>query len=49
MSDREAKRLRKIARKKIRDFNPKNFIQVLTAMPFFMRLKFCIGVMLRRT
>jgi hypothetical protein len=49
MSEKKAKMLRKIARKKIADFTPENFIQVLVALPFFTRLKFCIGVMLRKT
>ena len=49
MSDKKAKALRKAARKNIQEFSPENFIQVLVALPFFTRLKFCIGVMLRKT
>jgi len=49
MSEKQAKMFRKAARKKIQEFSPDNFIQVLTALPLFTRLKFCIGVMLRKT
>jgi len=48
MSEKQNKRFRKIARHKIDAFNSDRFVELMMALPFWTRLRFCLGIMLRK-
>ena len=48
MSQKQDKALRRAARKKIEAFNSDRFVELIIALPFWTRFRFCMGIMLRK-